>query len=547
MLTPILSYLNEGKSQRISRWVWSTSHKDIGSIYLVFRRRAGVLRTRLSLLIRVELGYPGSQLFGGDYQLYNVLVTAHGVLMVFFVVLPRLFGGFSNWFLPIFIGASEIAFPRVNSIRFWALPRSILLLLHSRLVETGAGTGWTLYPPLRGIRGHPGRSVELVIFSFHLSGLRSILGAGNILATRMNIQRAGVRWLKLPLFVWRISITRILLILAMPVFRGAITILLLERTRSIVFFDPSGGGDPVLYQHLFWFIGHPEVYILILPRFGVVSHIISTGCSHPIFGYVGIVFAISGIGVLGFVVWRHHIYTVGLDVDTRAYFTAATLVIAVPTGIKVFSWLATLWRGALKIQTPLLFCVGFVFLFTIGGVTGVVLANAGLDVALHDTYYVVAHFHYVLSIGAVFRIFAGIYYWFPKITGLVVPETLAQAHFWLFFIGVNLTFGPIHFLGLRGIPRRIPDYPDAYKHWNVVSSLGSFLSRRSLLLFFSALGVRWRYGSKTRRNPWNRNWGRTNTTLEWPLSSPTHRHTFVERAPFLTQRLLESEEVREAA
>jgi cytochrome c oxidase subunit I len=516
----------------LSRWVFGTSHKDIGVLYLLFRRRAGVMRTRLSILIRLELRSPGRQIFRGSGQLYNVVITAHGIMMVFFVVLPRLVGGFGNWLLPVFVGASEMAFPRVNGIAFWALPVSLLLLVDSRLVERGAGTGWTAYPPLSGMRGHPGLSIELVIFSFHISGARSILGAANMLATRMNMRARGITWLRLPLFVWRIAVTSVLLILAMPVFRGAITMLLVERTGSMVFFDPAGGGDPVLYQHLFWFMGHPEVYILILPRFGIVSHVLASGARKPIFGYVGMVFAMAGIGILGFLVWGHHMYTVGLDVDTRAYFTAATLVIAVPTGIKIFSWIATLWGGSIVFRAPVLFCVGFLVLFTIGGVTGVILANAGLDIALHDTYYVVAHFHYVLSMGAIFGIFAGVYYWFPKMTGLRISEVVRQAHFWLFFIGVNLTFMPMHFIGMAGMPRRIPDYPSIYANWNRVASFGSLISVRSVVVFFFGVGLTWVMGEKTRGNPWNREWGRTSQTLEWRLPSPRPAHTFIERAPY---------------
>jgi cytochrome c oxidase subunit I len=526
----------------LSRWVFGTSHKDIGILYLLFRRLAGVVRTRLSILIRLELRSPGRQVFRGSGQLYNVVITAHGILMVFFVVLPRLVGGFGNWLLPIFVGASEMAFPRINGIAFWALPVSLLLLVDSRLVERGAGTGWTAYPPLSGMRGHPGISVELVIFSFHISGARSILGARNMLATTMNMRVAGMTWLRIPLFVWRIAVTSVLLILAMPVFRGAITMLLVERTGSLVFFDPAGGGDPVLYQHLFWFMGHPEVYILILPRFGIVSHVLAAGARKPVFGYVGMVFAMAGIGVLGFLVWGHHMYTVGLDVDTRAYFTAATLVIAVPTGIKIFSWVATLWGGVVRFRAPVLFCVGFLVLFTVGGVTGVILANAGLDIVLHDTYYVVAHFHYVLSMGAVFGIFAGVYFWFPKLTGLTLSEVGGQAHFWLFFLGVNLTFFPMHFLGLRGMPRRIPDYPTIYRGWNRVASFGSLISVRSVVVFFATVAARWIYGEKSRGNPWTREWGRTAQTLEWRLPSPRPAHTFIERAPYAVDWAQHSEE-----
>jgi len=521
-------YADDGKPGFFARWFYSTNHKDIGTLYLIFAIISGIIGGVLSFYMRAELYEPGVQIFTNEHY-YNVFFSMHGLIMIFFMVMPALIGGFGNWFVPIMVGAPDMAFPRMNNLSFWLLPTALICLLISFFVPgsasgNGFGGSWVMYPPL-STTGNPGPAFDFIIIGLLAAGFSSIFGAINFITTILNMRAPGMTMHKMPLFAWSVLVTAFLLLLALPVLAAALFMLFTDRIAGgTAFFNPALGGDPQMFQHLFWFFGHPEVYIMILPAFGIVSHIVSTFSKKPIFGYLGMAYAMVAIGVVGFVVWAHHMYTIGMDVNLKAYFTAATLVIAVPTGVKIFSWLATMWGGSLRFTIPMLWALAFIFLFVIGGVTGVVLANAGVDAALHDTYYVVAHFHYVLSMGAVFGIFAGWYYWHGKMFGYHYNKFLAGIHFWLFFIGVNVIFFPQHFLGYQGMPRRYVDYPVEYAFWNQVSSIGALITAISMLVFFVVMLEA--FLMRNKRRVGDNYWGEGATTLEWTLSSPPPFHQF---------------------
>ena len=500
----------------LMRWVTTTNHKDIGTLYLWFSFSMFITGGLLAFGIRAELFQPGMQLWKPD--LFNQFTTMHGLIMVFGAIMPA-FVGFANWQVPMMIGAPDMAFARMNNWSFWLLPVAAILLVTSFFVPGGAtGAGWTLYAPLSVQQGI---GMDFAIFAIHIMGASSIMGSINIITTILNMRAPGMTMMKMPMFVWTWLITAYLLIAVMPVLAGAVTMLLTDRHFDTHFFNAAGGGDPVLYQHVFWFFGHPEVYIMILPAFGIVSQVIPAFARKPLFGYSSMVYATSSIAILSFIVWAHHMFTVGMPAAGQLFFMYATMLIAVPTGVKVFNWVATMWKGSMTFETPMLFAVGFLFVFTMGGFTGLILAITPVDIQLQDTYYVVAHFHYVLVAGSLFAIFAGIYFWLPKWTGHMYDEKLGKLHFWLSLIFFNLTFFVMHFLGLAGMPRRIPDYSQQFADFNMVASIGAFGFGLSQLVFLYAVIKCIKGGEKAPAKPWE-----GADTLEWTLPSPPPYHSF---------------------
>ena len=524
----------------VEKYVWSQDHKVIAIQYGGLAVFTGIVGLVLSLLFRMQLGFPDTASFI-DPNFYYQAVTMHGMIMVVYLLTALFLGGFGNYMIPLMCGARDMVFPFLNMLSVWVFLLSVIILMASFFVSGGpTGGGWTLYPPQTNLAGTPGHDMGIVLMLVSLAVfiVAATMGGLNYVVTVLQYRCRGLTMMRLPLTVWGIFVATLLALFAFPALLVSAIMMLFDILLGTSFFMPAiiesgspldhNGGSPILFQHLFWFFGHPEVYILILPGFGMISHIVSTFSKKPVFGYLGMAYAMVAIGVVGFVVWAHHMYTVGLDTDTKAYFLAATMIIAVPTGIKIFSWIATMWGGSISFKTPMLWAIGFIFLFTLGGVTGVVLANAGVDTALHDTYYVVAHFHYVLSLGAVFAIFAGFYYWFSKMSGYEYSEFLGKLHFWLTFIGVNLIFFPQHFLGLAGMPRRYADYPDAFADWNYISSIGSYISVVGLGVFFVNIIYAFIKKEKAAQNPW----GEGATTLEWTVPSPPNFHTFEELPKF---------------
>ncbi|BAU47037.1 cytochrome c oxidase subunit I [Sulfurifustis variabilis] len=509
---------HEAHPTGLSRWLFSTNHKDIGTLYLLFSLLMFFVGGTMALVIRAELWQPGLQVV--DPHFFNQMTSMHALVMIFGAVMPA-FVGFANWQIPMMIGAPDMALPRMNNWSFWILPFAFTLLLSSLLFQNAGGgpsAGWTLYPPL-SVQG--GIGTDMAILSIHMMGISSVLGAINVIATILNMRAPGMTLMKMPMFVWTWIITAFLLLGAMPVLAGAVTMVLTDRHFGTSFFDAAGGGDPVLYQHVFWFFGHPEVYILILPAFGLASQIIPTFSRKPLFGYNSMVYATASIAFLSHVVWAHHMFTVGMPIAGEVFFMYATMLIAVPTGVKIFNWIATMWRGSLTFETPMLFAVAFVFLFAIGGFSGLMLAIVPADFQYHDTYFVVAHFHYVLVTGAVLAIMGGVYYWLPKWTGHMYNEKLGKWHFWLTMIGMNLTFFPMHFVGLAGMPRRIPDYALQFTEFNQWATAGAFILGFSQLLFAWVIIQTIRGGKKATDRVWEGADG-----LEWTLSSPPPYHSF---------------------